>query len=148
MVIIYGLIVLVLFILAALYGYTEAMKNMSYAVFLIAFFGICGGVFDFVRYRDRQLKLLWMAGVIGERDYHLPRAASLEERLYQEMIMALEEEKRRLVTEYDEKKRDMADYYTMWIHQIKTPIAALGLLLEGREGAMEDGRMRHQAEEE
>lgn len=148
MVIIYGLIVLVLFILAGLYGYTEAMKNMSYAVFLIAFFSICGSVFDFVRYRDRQLKLMWMAGVIGERDYHLPRAASLEERLYQEMIMALEEEKRRLVTEYDEKKRDMADYYTMWIHQIKTPIAALGLLLEGREGAMEDGRMRHQAEEE
>ena len=25
--------------------------------------------------------------------------------------------------------REMADYYTMWVHQIKTPIAALRLLL-------------------
>ncbi len=145
---IYGLIVLILFMLAGLYGYKEAMKNMSYAVFLIAFFGICGGVFDFVRYRNRNLKLIWMVDAMGERDYHLPRAASLEGRLYQEMIIALEEEKRRLVTEYDEKKRDMADYYTMWIHQIKTPIAALGLLLEGGQGEKDNGHMRHQAAEE
>ena len=25
------------------------------------------------------------------------------------------------------------DYYTMWVHQIKTPIAAMGLLLQGDE---------------
>lgn len=31
----------------------------------------------------------------------------------------------------------MADYYTMWIHQIKTPIAAMRLLLQEDEGAGE-----------
>ena len=39
----------------------------------------------------------------------------------------------------DEKKKDRADYYTMWTHQIKTPIAALRLLLQ-EEGAGHSGR--------
>ena len=28
------------------------------------------------------------------------------------------------------EKRDLMEYYTMWVHQIKTPIAALKLLIE------------------
>ncbi len=71
-----------------------------------------------------------------ERDLHLQMPLSLPEKLYQEIILAQEAEKRQLVTEYDIRKKDMADYYTMWIHQIKTPIAALHLLLEedGKDG--------------
>ena len=29
-----------------------------------------------------------------------------------------------------ERLSDMTDYYTMWVHQIKTPIAAMGLILQ------------------
>lgn len=41
--------------------------------------------------------------------------------------------------ENENRLRDMTDYYTFWAHQIKTPIAALGLLLQEREdsGALE-----------
>lgn len=48
-----------------------------------------------------------------------------------------------------EKKKDMADYYTMWTHQIKTPIAALRLLLQD-DDAGEGGQCsrRRQAERE
>lgn len=54
----------------------------------------------------------------------------MPEQLYQDLISVEEQEKQRLTTEYDEKRKDMADYYTMWIHQIKTPIAAMRLLME------------------
>ena len=69
----------------------------------------------------------------SEMDSLLPQATGLFDRLYQEMIIVEEEEKRGLITECDQKTQDMADYYTMWTHQIKTPIAALRLLLEQTE---------------
>ncbi len=58
--------------------------------------------------------------------------------MYQEMLEDMRQENCRLQTEYDRKKKDMVDYYTMWIHQIKIPIAALKLLqqrMEEEEGA-------------
>ena len=30
----------------------------------------------------------------------------------------------------NDRQRDMAEYYALWVHQIKTPIAALKLLIE------------------
>ena len=41
--------------------------------------------------------------------------------------------------ENENRLRDMTDYYTLWAHQIKTPIAALGLLLQetGESGPLE-----------
>ena len=42
----------------------------------------------------------------------------------------LSEEKNRKENEWQTREQDLAEYYTMWVHQIKTPIAALKLLLE------------------
>ena len=73
-----------------------------------------------------------------ESDYYLPSPKGLIEGLYYDIVCQMGKEKRELVTELDEKKADMMDYYTMWIHQIKIPIAALKLLqqrMEEEEGA-------------
>lgn len=131
--VIYGLITLTLFGIAGLYGYEDSMENMLYAVILIAFFGACYGIRDYIRYRARCLALICVLEKGAERDCGLPKAGTYMEKLYQDVICAEEEEKRRVISVYDEKKRDMADYYTMWIHQIKTPIAAMKLLLPAGE---------------
>lgn len=128
--VLYGIITAILYSLAGLYSYTNVMKNMSYGVFLIAFFGLCYGAVSYIRYRGRCMALLDILESGQERGPSLPEAGSYVEQLYQEMIRELEQEKRRVLSEYDEKKQDMADYYTMWIHQIKTPIAAMRLLLK------------------
>ena len=129
-VLIYGIGVLLLFAIAGLYGYGEALRNMSYALVLICFlegiYGVCG----YIRYKKKCLKLADIVADAGERDYHLPEAECMPELLYQKMVVKEESEKRRLITEFDDKKKDMADYYTMWTHQIKTPIAAMHLLME------------------
>lgn len=130
---IYGAITGILFAVAALYGYRDSMEHMAYAVFLIAFFGLCAGALDCMRYIKKCRELFDASVKSGERDAYLPSCKSLPEEYYQDMIRREEEEKRRLLSEYDEKKKDMADYYTMWTHQIKTPIAAMRLLLQ-REG--------------
>lgn len=126
----YGEGISILFVLAGLYYYDNAVRNMSYGLFLILFFSMIYGGYDFICYRNKCMKLAEIILNKEERDLQLSVPISLPERLYQEIIIAEEAEKRQLVTEHDIRKKDMADYYTMWIHQIKTPIAALHLLLE------------------
>lgn len=129
-VIIYGVIIAVFWIITGLYGYEDAAGNMFYAVILIAFFGAVYGIWDYAGYRKRCMALFRVKEKKDERDYCLPDPGSYPERLYQDMVCDSEKEKRRMISEFDEKKKDMADYYTMWTHQIKTPIAALRLLLQ------------------
>lgn len=135
---VYGLGISILYILAGLYGYDEALANMSYALVLILFFGSIYVVYDYVCYKKKCLRLADAALREGERASSLPIADSLPEAIYQEMFTAKERKVSRMITEYDEKKREMADYYTMWIHQIKTPIAAMHLLLEDAGGETAD----------
>lgn len=137
-VVIYGIIVAILFGIAGLYGYEDVIKNMSYAAVLIAFFAGVYGTVDFLKYRKKYMTLLNAAEKKGERERFLPEKGSCLEKLYQDMIKETEEEKRHLISEYDEKKKEMADYYTMWIHQIKTPIAAMRLLLEEERQPLEE----------
>lgn len=57
---------------------------------------------------------------------------SLEE-AYQELIEGIWNEKLKDQARMDEEKRDMEEYYTLWTHQIKTPIAAMSLLLQEKD---------------
>ncbi len=128
--VLYVLITATLMGVAGLYQYEDAVRNMSYAAVIIAFFGILYGIWDYVKYRKKCILLISAMKRSGERTIYLPDSKSYADELYRQIIAAMEEEERSFISEYDEKKRDMADYYTMWIHQIKTPIAALRLLLQ------------------
>lgn len=137
-VVLYGMIVAVLLGMAKLYHYENAVKNMSYAVILIAFFGALYGIGDYIRYRKKCILLMNAMQKSGERTLYLPEGGSYTDELYRQMIAVMEQEESALISEYDEKKRDMADYYTMWTHQIKTPIAALRLLLQDEKQPLEE----------
>lgn len=145
-VIIFAVIVMIFWGIAGLYGYEREYRNMSYAVILTIFFGVLCGIFGYIGYRKRCMALLNAAEKKGERDYYLPEKRSYIEGLYQEMVCVSEREKRKIASEYDEKKQDMSDYYTMWTHQIKTPIAALRLLLQEKQPLEELFKIEQYAE--
>ncbi len=119
---------------AALYGYEGVLANMTYALGLAAFFGGCFLVWDYMRYREKY-KVLTRILSAEERSDALPQTASGMERAYQQIIVAQEAEKKALVTQLDEKQQNMADYYTMWTHQIKVPLSAMDLLLQNIDAA-------------
>lgn len=131
----YVVLVAVFFGIAALYDYRQVLRNMFYAVELSLFFGLLFVLIDYRNYKARCSALFLALSREEERTCDLPGARTLPETLYGQLLMEEEREKRRLLTRYDEKQKDMADYYTMWTHQIKTPIAAMRLLLQGSEGA-------------
>lgn len=124
----------VFYLLAALYGYEQMCRNMRYAVLLAAFFGSLYALADYWNYKARCRALFLALEKEGERADALPPARSLPESLYRSLLEDEERKERNLLTRYDEKQRDQADYYTLWTHQIKTPIAALRLLLRDGEG--------------
>ncbi len=61
---------------------------------------------------------------------HLPAPSGLLEEDYQELLNLLCRERRELREEMEQRYREMIDYYTVWAHQIKTPIAAMRLMLQ------------------
>lgn len=142
----YLLTVAVFFGLAALYGYIEVVRNMVYGMELTAFFGALMIFIDYRSYRTRCYTLIYALQKEVEQSESLPEAKNLPEELYQQMILEGERERRELRTRYDEKQREMADYYTMWTHQIKTPIAALRLLQQDQQGQTEADRLRESEE--
>src|SRR5699024_7563431 len=52
---------------------------------------------------------------------------------YMEVISALRQEHNRLQTDMTLKYQDMVDYYTIWAHQIKTPIASMRLTIQSED---------------
>ncbi len=67
--------------------------------------------------------------------YGLPEPNGIIEADYQDMLRSLYAQNLKIRSEADGARRDTEDYYTLWVHQIKTPIAAMRLLLAEDSGA-------------
>lgn len=70
----------------------------------------------------------------------LPVPTSGTEQDYTDVIVSLANRLRAERTEYERRRVETVDYYTVWAHQIKTPLAAMNLILQGAEGI--DGEMK------
>ena len=91
---------------------------------------------DFRSVRARHRALRQTLDSLPELPERLPPAASVPEEDYRALVTALGEEHRRLQTQTDSRYRDMLDYYTLWAHQIKTPIASMRLTLQQEDSAL------------
>ena len=91
------------------------------------------GVGDFFRWRRRVLELESIQGQAALLLHLLPEPRDLEENACRELLWELNENRRAAESALDARLRESTDYYTMWVHQIKTPIAAMRLLLQGDE---------------
>lgn len=60
----------------------------------------------------------------------LPSSASLLEQDYQQMISALQQQVQQLSTQWATERSQSMDYYAAWVHQIKTPITVMRMLLQ------------------
>lgn len=96
----------------------------------------------FLKYK-RKLKILWLAAEHPDPDPEFPEPEGRMEEAYQEIIRKLQESSRDLENRMEDRYTDLSDYYTVWAHQIKTPIAAMRLKLSG-----EDSELSREIQEE
>ena len=95
-------------------------------------------VLSFVRFWRKHKILRKMEEAIFVTAEDLPETTTLIEEDYQHLIQRLVRENRQRQAAADSMLEDLTSYYTLWVHQIKTPIAAMDLLLQaGPERATE-----------
>ena len=115
--------------------YEVRMEAMSYAVFLSMIWLILWGSANFVRYVRRSREREEMLKNISFLRPGAQSADTLAEEQYQKMLSVLWDQKMEKESDASSARQESVDYYSLWAHQIKTPLAAMRLLLqeEGQE---------------
>ncbi|MCD4714497.1 MAG: sensor histidine kinase [Clostridiales bacterium] len=113
----------------------------QYAALLIVVSLMALTTYDFLRFFRKHQKLTEASRQILFRSNALEEPKYGIEKDYMRIIRIQAEEIQRIVTESDLTKTDMLDYYSMWVHQIKTPISAMHLMLQTNK-TTESGALR------
>ena len=133
-------LLLVLFcnLLLAVSFYLYGMKAevILYPLFLCDSTVLIYALYQFFPYRKRYLQI-----------HNIQNPQYADPSFYPEFLSQIEKEEYRLITELknqiqanesrnEKETRDMIDYYTVWVHQIKTPIAAMKLHLQNEDSPL------------
>ena len=103
-----------------------------YTALLCTALALAVALADLRRFALRHRQLSDALKSIRVSDEQLPPPGDLIGEDYTRLIRALGEEKTRAAGAMDLRRREMEDYFTLWAHQIKTPIAAMRLILQTR----------------
>ena len=123
--------ILIFFIMFYLYNLPlEALIYTGSFCFLAA---LIASFSDYANYKESYKKLNFLEkNILNDLDA-LPKSLDIRIDYYHKIIEKLYEELEKLTQENRQKNTDMVDYYSMWVHQIKTPIAAMNFLLDNEE---------------
>lgn len=137
-----------LFVAVGCLYHMENLDRLLYAFLLTSALWLTAGIIQGSRYVERckrienAIALLKnnddmsmeqiAAGVCTGEQEESKGAGSLEENL-RELIVQLCDNRSRERSYWEEQAAERKDYYMMWVHQIKTPISAMKLLLEGKQ---------------
>ena len=126
------------FVVLASYGiffivfslYSLPAEAVAYAAFLTSVFIVIVAAVNFIFFYKKHMTLTRLKKSIAISDFSFEHTLNLIEMDYQELIRALNEDRKKLASSKDAAYYDMIEYYTIWVHQIKTPISAMRLLLQ------------------
>ena len=126
------LICLILFILSFIL-YQLPLEAVLYPIFLCCFIG-CGYIgIDYSRIKKNHETLKKIKTLNTALIDEFENCESLIDIDYQDLIQSLQDEIRTLDLSHQKQYKDMIEYYTLWTHQIKTPIASMRLTLQNED---------------
>lgn len=109
--------------------YNLLWEATAYAALLIIITFLLVAFYDFYHFYKKHAYLYTMGKSLNTHLENLPQPDNLLEQDYQDLLKQLESKRQELISQYDLKQADMMEYYTMWVHQIKTPISASYFIL-------------------
>ena len=107
-----------------------SFREIGYGLFVCFFITIVAIVVGYGRHRESFRRLDEMRNNIAVISSDMKTPEYLYEQQYQDCIRTILLEKNQLQNEMLNRQKDLSEYYSMWVHQIKTPIAALKLLID------------------
>lgn len=127
-----------------LYGYDWGV--FLYAALLCTVLCLVGAIIDFYRFYNKHLAYVSAQDKLPLPD--LPLQSNLLEKDLEQIIEALQLRCGQIAATAAQKNKESEDYYTLWVHQVKTPIAAIRLLLQSRNAAQIPLALRETLEQE
>lgn len=115
------------------YLYSVPSDALSYAFLLSGVVLLVFAAADFVSYAGKCRALEKMAQNITFEIPEFPETSEIAEQEYIRALSTLYERKEELESKMTIDRQEMTDYYTLWGHQIKVPIAAMQILLQSGE---------------
>lgn len=116
--------------------YHLPIDAVIYPTLLCVALGILIMVFDFLRVRHEHEALSGISSMTDVIAETLPKMEGIKDEDYRQILRLLSEEYNNYRTQTNRKYSDMIDYYTVWAHQIKTPIASMRLHLQNEDSAL------------
>ena len=112
------------------YLYGLDMAPFLYALILNIFFTFSGLCISFFKYASKHKEREKLLIMLEKNDYPATDPQTLEAEDYTRIIEMLYQRCNSLLSEHDFLTEDSKDYFTLWVHQIKTPISVLDMLLK------------------
>ena len=91
---------------------------------------------DYRKQREKKKRLTHLAALPDDLTERLEEAPGSLEEAYETIIRNLSQREQDFRREQQRQEADRADYYTTWVHQIKTPIASMYLSLENEDSPL------------
>ena len=121
---------------AAFALYQLPLRAVAYPFVLCAAAGAVLLALDYRRVLRQHRRLELLRQLPEELADALPPADTVKEADYRSLVTLLAESRRAIRTQEEQRYGDMVDYYTMWAHQIKTPIASMRLTLQNEDSGL------------
>lgn len=127
----FGMVFLICFAM-----YHLPLRAVIYPMILCA---VCGGIYlivDFRKIREKQKQLSHIRQTPEIMEEFLPPAKDILEESYQDLIREVRQSWQDMQSKMNQNYQDMMEYYTVWAHQIKTPIASMRLHLQNEDSPL------------
>jgi signal transduction histidine kinase len=136
--------IFIIIFLLVYFLYHLPLEPVFYSVLLVVTLAFLFSIYDFRIYYYKHIFLQDTLNGIQFKLDKLPECKTLIEKDYQDIITTIYEDKSKLLYNADNKYSEMVDYYTMWVHQIKTPIAAFSMIVQSMESGQEKRLMEQE----
>ena len=124
------------------YLYDLPFEPLLYTFSILLVIGLCFAIPGFFLYRRKALKFL----ELRENLFSLPEIPLLPASLPEGALLGALGEQRDKLSEERElsqtRRQDMLEYYTLWVHQVKTPLSAIKLILQSGQGADDEALLQ------
>ena len=109
---------------------TEAVLYAGALCLLLLFLVLAAGFVRCLRHHRRYEEVFRSLPLLPEE---LPPAGTVEEADLQKLFAELGRRMEAALTEWENRRQESLDYYTVWVHQIKTPISVMRMTLESED---------------
>lgn len=120
------------------YVYQLPLERALLTIAMSGFVTIIVSIFDFYHFYQTHTKLKRLFKQENFEPSALPKNRGLIEKDYQKIIQKMYDHLQQLENNSLQSEKEILDYFTTWVHQIKVPISALHLILQDQKEEISD----------